>query len=268
MMAGEPTYEELKKKVAELEAELAARREKTPGRTAPGARPSSRARFSDIFDLDKIQEMLDAFAGAAGVSAVLTEPDGRPITRPSNFCRLCGEVIRKTEIGAASCARSCCMIDRFNPGGPAIQPCSSAGLWQAGARVRVEDETLAHLIIGQVRLDDQGDEEMMKYAGEIGADEETYGRALAEIPVTPRERFRQVAAAAFHIADQMSETARRTLRLNQLSARRERDREGARRAEKKARRAERTLNAIAKAAPDIIYRLDRNGKISFISDAV
>ncbi|MCK5323777.1 MAG: PocR ligand-binding domain-containing protein, partial [Desulfobulbaceae bacterium] len=59
--------------------------------------------FLDLFDLEEIQKIQDAFALAAGVASVITSPDGRPITRPSNFSSLCKEVIQKTEKGLADC---------------------------------------------------------------------------------------------------------------------------------------------------------------------
>jgi len=45
--------------------------------------------FSDIFDINEIQHIQDLFSDATGVASIITHPDGTPITRPSNFCRLC-----------------------------------------------------------------------------------------------------------------------------------------------------------------------------------
>ena len=52
--------------------------------------------FSDIFNLDDIQRLPDLFSDANGVASLITNPDGIPITRPSNFCRLCNDIIRNT----------------------------------------------------------------------------------------------------------------------------------------------------------------------------
>jgi len=44
---------------------------------------SSSWRFADLFDIDDIQRLQDAFALSHQVLAVMTDPDGVPITRPS-----------------------------------------------------------------------------------------------------------------------------------------------------------------------------------------
>jgi ligand-binding sensor protein len=48
--------------------------------------------FSDLFDLGDIQHIQDLFSDATGVASIITHPDGKPITRPSNFCRLCNQI--------------------------------------------------------------------------------------------------------------------------------------------------------------------------------
>jgi PAS domain S-box-containing protein len=61
--------------------------------------------FEDLFHLEEVQRMQDTFSMATGVACLIVHPDGTPITRPSNFSRLCSQVIRKSEleIGRASC---------------------------------------------------------------------------------------------------------------------------------------------------------------------
>ncbi|MFA5820086.1 MAG: PocR ligand-binding domain-containing protein [Bacteroidales bacterium] len=93
--------------------------------------------FSDIFDLKEIQRIQDFFADATGVASIIIRPDGTPITNPSNFCRLCNEIIRKTDIGLTNCIKSDAEIGRPNPSGPVIQPCLSGCLWDAGVSIIV-----------------------------------------------------------------------------------------------------------------------------------
>ena len=56
----------------------------------------SQLTLADLFDIDELQRIQDAFSAATGVASIITGPDGRPITRPSNFCHLC-QLIRRTE---------------------------------------------------------------------------------------------------------------------------------------------------------------------------
>lgn len=62
--------------------------------------------IEELFDLQDLQRIQDEFAEATGVASIITRTDGTPITAPSNFCRLCSDIIRQTEIGLANCIRS------------------------------------------------------------------------------------------------------------------------------------------------------------------
>jgi len=161
-------------------------------------------RFSDLFNIEDIQRIQDTFADATGVASIITRPDGTPITRPTNFCRLCIEIIRKTEKGLANCCLSDAVIGRHNPSGPIVQPCLSGGLWDAGASITVGGKHIANWLIGQIRNEELDENRMMQYADRIGADPEEFKRALAEVPVMSREQFEKVAQALFSLANELS----------------------------------------------------------------
>lgn len=160
--------------------------------------------FGDIFNVDEIQAMQDSFAAAANVASIITDPGGRPLTRPSNFCRLCRDVIRSTEKGLANCMRSDAELGRPHPDGPIIRKCLSAGLLDAGTSIFVGSRHIANWLIGQVRDETDDQERMIAYAREIGIREETFLSALEEVPVMAEAQFRSAAGALFQIAHQMS----------------------------------------------------------------
>ncbi len=108
-------------------------------------------RFEDLFDLKDIQRLQDDFSSATGVASIITQVDGTPITRPSNFCRLCNNIIRKTEKGYANCRKSDAVLGKLSPTGPIAQPCLSGGLWDAGAGIAVGGKHIANWLLGQVR---------------------------------------------------------------------------------------------------------------------
>lgn len=163
--------------------------------------------FEDLFDLADLQRIQDEFAVATGVASLITNPDGTPITKPSNFCRLCMQVIRGTELGRLNCFRSDAAIGRQHNGGPIVQPCLSGGLWDAGASIIVGDRHIANWLIGQVRDTDLSEEKIVAYAHEIGADADEARNAFNEIPAMSVERFKQIAQALHTMANQLSTTA-------------------------------------------------------------
>jgi PAS domain S-box-containing protein len=163
--------------------------------------------FDDLFSLKEIQQLQDDFAKAAGVASIITQVDGTPITAPSNFCRLCNDIIRKTPKGYVNCCKSDAVLGRLNPKGPLVQPCMSGGLWDAGAGISVGGRHVANWLIGQVRDETQTEEKMLEYAKIIGIDEQVFLEAFHEVSPMSREKFEQVANALFTLASQLSNMA-------------------------------------------------------------
>lgn len=177
--------------------------------------------FEELFCLADLQKLQDEFAAATGVASIITRPDGSPLTRPSNFCRLCIDIIRKTEIGLANCCRSDAQLGRLRLEGPVVQLCESGGLWDAGAGIAVNGQHLANWLIGQVRDENQTEEKMRQYARQIGADEHAVVTAFYEIPSMAQERFRKIAQLLFTLSSQLSDAACKKLLQQQLLAAKE-----------------------------------------------
>jgi len=160
--------------------------------------------FSDIFNLEELQRLQDLFADAHEVASIITQPDGSPITSPSNFTRLCNEIIRKTEKGCANCFKSDASLGRHNPSGPIVQPCLSGGLLDAGASITLGGKHIANWLIGQVRSDALNEEQMLAYADEIGANRDDFTQALNEVPQMSLEKFNKIAQLLFAFANELS----------------------------------------------------------------
>lgn len=202
-----------RKSRAELEAELESlrRRLEQAERSNVGlksfAASGSGLKFEEMFDLEAIQVLQDAFAEAMGVASLMTSPDGTPITRPSNFSRLCGEVVRKTEKGLANCMRSDGIFSRECIDGPSVKVCSSAGLLDGAACIRVDGVHIANWLIGQVRDEASDEKDFLGYADEIGADREIFRKALSEVPTMKRETFVRACEALSHFSSVLSDLA-------------------------------------------------------------
>ena len=212
--------------------------------------------FQELFNIDDIQYLQDCFAEATGVASIITRTDGTPITRPSNFCRLCSEIIRNTDKGLANCIRSDAALGRHNSTGPIIQPCLSGGFTDAGASISVGGRYIANWLIGQVRNESQTEEGMREYAREIGADEEEVVRAFREVPVMPRERFERVAQALFTLATQLSDMAYQNVQQARFIAER-------REAEQAVVASEKRLRELTEALPEAIFEADLQLNLTF-----
>ncbi len=174
--------------------------------------------LTDLFDIEQLQAIQDAFAKATRVASIITSPEGTPVTRPSNFCRLCRDIIRKTEKGLANCVCSDSFIGRQNPDGPIISTCLSGGLWDAGASITVAGAHVGNWLIGQIRNEISDQKMDARYASEIEADENEFRRALDEVPLMPIEQFRDIAQLVFFIANELSLKAYQNLVQSQYIA--------------------------------------------------
>jgi len=176
---------------------------------------SKSVQFIDLFKLEEIQNLQDLFSDSCGVASIITFPDGKPITKPSNFCTLCSDIIRKTAKGLANCQKSDSVLGQNNSTGPVVQPCLSGGLWDAGASITVGGVHVANWLIGQVRNSEIDEKGMLQYANEIGANQNDFLKALKEVPVMSEEQFNKVSKMLYAFAGELSEKAYRNLLLKQ-----------------------------------------------------
>ena len=163
--------------------------------------------IDELFDVEALQRFQDEFAAATNVASLIIFPDGSPVTQPSNFTRLCNDIIRRTEKGCANCHKSGMLLGAPHPEGPIVQPCLSGGLWDAGASITLCGQHIASWLVGQVRDAGQTEEGIRAYAREIGADEQECVDAFYEVPVMSHNQFQKIAQALFTMANQLSSMA-------------------------------------------------------------
>ena len=178
--------------------------------------------FSDLLDPLEVQRLQDEFSQATGVSLFLVRPDGSPITRPSNPCRLCRDFVRSTIVGRAACRGQVSPARAEGPEGAVITSCAATGILCAETRIVVGDRHIATWRIGQVRADSTGGEEVRARARALGVDGEAFAAAYREVPVIPRERFSAIVRSLETIAHQLSTVAYQNVQQARFIAERDR----------------------------------------------
>jgi len=151
--------------------------------------------FSELFDLNEIQKLQDLFSTVTGVASIITESDGTPITKPSNFCGLCNE-IRKTEEGLRNCQISHSIVGSPKKDGPRIQKCSS-GLLNGGASIVVAGTHFANWLIGQVFDEDYELNDLTQYADVIGMNQDISKNELTKVKRMSKLQFENVCNFLF-----------------------------------------------------------------------
>jgi PAS domain S-box-containing protein len=173
-------------------------------------------KLEDILDINLLQQFQDTFADATGVASLITTPDGTPVTRPSNFCALCAEIIRKTPGGLHNCMLSDAELGKQSLYEARIQPCLSGGLWDAGVSINAEGMHLGNWMIGQIRTKDMNTLKMLEYADKIGADRGEFLNALNYVPVMSIEQFRNVSKMLFLFVNQLTDKAISNVHLKKI----------------------------------------------------
>ena len=169
--------------------------------------------FTDIFNLHNIQRIQDLFSDTTGVASIIKQPDGTPITKPSNFCRFFNEVILPKEPGRASCFHPEKVIDEQTPEGTVMQFCFNGILLDACASITVDGEHIANWLIGQVRTESLNEEQMIGCPDNFGVSREEFLNALEEVPVMSVEQFDKVTKMLFAFVAELTEKANSILAL-------------------------------------------------------
>ncbi|MCI8543406.1 MAG: diguanylate cyclase [Lachnospiraceae bacterium] len=171
--------------------------------------------FQDIFDIDFLQKLIDSLSVALQVGISIRGPHGERITRDSDYCRFCRDVIKKSPVGSARCELSDKALSAHDGAEPCICRCQSAGLTDASVSILVEGRHLASILVGQVRLaeDVPGDEEYRANARVLKLDEEEFLEHIHAIPTITKAQFEHILDLLSLLAGQLSQLGCSNLRL-------------------------------------------------------
>jgi len=262
MKDAKPTYEELTERVQYLERELTRYQQLE----LINIDSNNNIEFDKLFDLTEIQRIQDLFAEATGVASLITDPEGVPITLPSNFCHLC-TIIRNTEKGLKNCFHSDAIIGKQNIGGAIYKPCLSGGLWDGGASISVGGKHIANWLIGQVKNDDIDENKLLDYALEIGADQEEFKQALNEVTSMPTEQFKKIADILFFFANEISQKAYQNIQQKKLITELQHKESQLIKAKEEIEISEHKFRLMLKNSSDTFVLINEKGEQFFVSDA-
>lgn len=186
--------------------------------TQPGSYPETEVcgnaiGFADLFNLQEIQEIQDKFAEIHGVAALIIYPDGSPVTRPSNFTRLCSEIINKTSHECADCFWSHSLKGERNSLGIPWFSCVGGGMADSYVSVIVEGKCLANWLIGQVRCREPEEQFISLFSAQLGIRPDELSAAYAEIPLITEDKFSNIVKMLQMLVNQLTEKACQNLQL-------------------------------------------------------
>jgi two-component system LytT family sensor kinase len=172
------------------------------------SKSSSILSISDVFDLEVLQKIQDAFSAATGVAAIIVDYEGNPVLKYSNFTDFCIN-IRKIPECYEHCMRSDADggIESVRTGKPAIYVCHG-GLVDMAVPIMAKGNYIGAILAGQVRIPK---EEMARLPmGSPGKLTNLYGRQdlarmRSRVTMTTLDRVQAAADLLFTIANYLVE---------------------------------------------------------------
>jgi len=161
--------------------------------------------LTDLIDLKDLQQIQDAFAAANNVAAIISDIDGEPITKASNFCGVC-EIIRSTEKGDINCVKSDKILGERAKAlmKPTYGKCLSCGFVDASAPIIVGGKHIANWLVGQSNVMGVDKNRIETYAKEIGADTGEMLDAFEKMPEMSLAKFEEVLDLLWLMAKKLS----------------------------------------------------------------
>lgn len=159
----------------------------------------------NFLDIEFFQTLQDRFSEEFGIASIITDINGIPLTKPSNFSDFCINNVRACEEGLKKCQ----FFDAY--GGckakinkePIIYPCH-AGLIDFASPIIMGDTQVGCFLCGQVLTEKPDEEKFKVYAKELKLNEDKYIEALRKVKILPYERIEYIADFLYKISSKMS----------------------------------------------------------------
>lgn len=203
----------------------------------------------DVIEQTTIENILEGFSQVCGISTFLVDPQGRPLSEPHGWARVCREYCRSTPEGLALCVQS----DREGSEQAArlrrhvVYRCLNAGILDCTCPIIVGRYHVATLMCGQISDRSPDIEDAVRRARVMGiSDIDGYLRALAEVPIMSRARLDTVVSFMRVVTETLSELA-----YSRYLA---------------AHRSHRYMDRLFSSVSDCILTVDGDGRISMASE--
>ncbi|UUX92673.1 PAS domain S-box protein [Methanoplanus endosymbiosus] len=164
--------------------------------------------ITDLIPAEELQKIQNKFSELNNVASVIMDPEGRMITEPVNFCRVC-QIIRDTEIGSRNCAEAnhCLSENTLKSLRPTVEKCHRCGFIDGAVPIVVNGRYIATWAVGQTKIEELPEEDIKKYAEKIGADPDLLWDEYKKIPLNDEKTFKKIIEFLAIFSEKLSELA-------------------------------------------------------------
>jgi two-component system, cell cycle sensor histidine kinase and response regulator CckA len=157
--------------------------------------------ITDLVDLGRLRRIFERFTEATGLTIGFLDHPGMNILLAAGWRDICTQFHRGCPDAEAVCLKSNRrLLDQLDePGKIVIEPCGH-GLVDCATPIIVKGKHIASLATGQLFLKEPDIERFKRQARLYGFDEQSYLKAIAEIPVVAEEKLKAVITLLGEIA--------------------------------------------------------------------
>lgn len=168
----------------------------------------------ELFDTSQLQKMQDAFSYATGISSVITDVSGQPITEISFSNAIC-KLVRSTEEGVKMCMESSKELGEMAHSAkmPVSRPCSSCGFIDAASPIIVDGQHIGNWVIGQVRHNDLDVKKLLAYTKSLGINDEKVLDEYANLVEIAPDHFDKILNLLNVLTNELSSLGYNNLKL-------------------------------------------------------
>ncbi len=174
--------------------------------------------LTDLFDVEMLQRIQDSFANMTGLAAQITDANGKPITRGSNYTNFCSKYTRKSILGCIRCEQ----CDKHGAeialkSGSSITYYCHAGLLDFAAPIMAGDTMIGCFVGGQVLTEPPDITKIMQVAAEIDVDLINYLQSVLEVPIVERSKLENAANFLYTLTNILSTISYHKYRMHQAN---------------------------------------------------
>lgn len=168
-------------------------------------------KITDLFEVEMLQQIQDSFAEMIGFSALITDADGIPVTKGSNFTSFCN-LTRTSQLGCFHCEQCDRMgAQKALEKGEAVTYTCHAGLTDFSAPIMAGDTIIGSFLGGQILTTPPDITKIIQVAGELDLDLITYLQAFMEVPYVEEEKVKKAANFLYTLTNILSTIDRKSV---------------------------------------------------------
>jgi signal transduction histidine kinase/CheY-like chemotaxis protein/HPt (histidine-containing phosphotransfer) domain-containing protein len=155
-----------------------------------------------------LQRIQDAFAKMTGISAIITDAEGTPVTVGTNFTDFCAKYTRNSPLGCIRCQQ----CDKHGAElalkvGSSVTYYCHAGLMDFAAPIMAGDKMVGCFVGGQVLTSPPDITKIMQVAAEIDVDLINYLQSVMSVPRIEKSKLDDAAFFLYTLTDALSSIA-------------------------------------------------------------